>query len=79
MKTVTQRVTESLEIRQGIRRLGIEVLDSVRADIAATFNDYVKNGTNVTKRYKFDSKVIIVVTLNSNDNAESGITLERFE
>lgn len=68
---------ESIEIRSSLKKLGIEVLDNVRIDLSNIFNDYVKNGTSATRKYRLDSNINVVVTLSGKNETESGITLER--
>lgn len=73
------RVSEALEMRKNIQKLGILVIDKIREDLKGIFNDYVKYGTNGTicKKINISPDMSIIITLNSTIGFENGIVLEQ--
>lgn len=74
------RISESLEMRKNIQKLGILVIDEIREEIKDIFNDYVKYGTNGTicnKKINISPDMSIIITLNSEIDFENGIVLEQ--
>ena len=79
MKSIDMRISESLEMRKNIQKLGILVIDEIREEIKDIFNDYVKYGTNGTicKKINISPDMSIIITLNSTIGFENGIVLEQ--
>lgn len=77
MKSMNQRLSEALEIRKGVKQMGIEVLDDVRAKLAYTCNRFIQHEESSVSKYKLDRYTVLVVTLAAEENRESGITLEQ--
>lgn len=77
MKSIEIRISESLEMRKNIQKLGILVIDEIREEIKYIFNDYVKYGTICNKKINITPDISIIITLNSTIGFENGIVLEQ--
>lgn len=77
MKTLSQRLSESIEIRKGIKQMGVEVLDTVRSELSEMCNAFVKDGVSSSRRVRIDRQAALLVTLQAEDGKQSGMTLER--
>lgn len=77
MKSIETRISESLEMRKNIQKLGLLVLDEIREDLKTIFNDYVKDGSICNKKIYINPDINIIINLNSTIGFENGIILER--
>ena len=77
MKSIEMRMSESLQMRKNIQKLGILVLDHIREDLKKIFNDYVKYGTIYNKKINISPDMSIIITLNSTLGFENGVVLEQ--
>jgi hypothetical protein len=77
MKSIETRISESLEMRKNIQKLGVLVIDEIREELKDIFNNYVKHGDICNKKININADISIIITLNSAIGSENGIVLER--
>ena len=76
-KSMSQRLSEAIEIRRGVRQMGVEVMDDIRAKLSNACNQYIKHGTSSITKLRVNQYATIVVTLAADNDNQSGITLEQ--
>ena len=71
------RISEAVEMRKNIQKLGVLVIDEIREDLKDIFNDYVKYGKICNKKININPDISIIITLNSTIGFENGIVIEQ--
>lgn len=77
MKSTSDRLKEAIEIRKGVRQMGVEVMDEIRIKLTDACNSFIKQGVSSVTKLRVDRYAIIVVTLAAIKDHQSGITLEQ--
>lgn len=77
MKSVEQRVSESIEIRKQLEKLGIMLDVQHRDTVRLLMNEFIRTGKSCNESLRLDLKTSIIVKMTNKENAKSGVVLQK--